>query len=182
MRVDLLWPSDTILWLKSWLALTQVMACCSMAPSHSCKRSLLIISEVCSDSHLRAISQELLQLPINKISSKITHLKFKSPWGPWVNVWYLEQIPWSYVQMDATVKNIAYFNTDSTWFWIKLTQVHLPHWRFYLPLAIRLWDMSNFCVAHYVDPFLQVMLRRMVYLGIKEMSNIAEDVIIVTSR
>ena len=30
--------------------------------------------------------------------------------------------------------------------------------------------------------FEQVMLRRMVYLAIKELANIAEDVIIVTSR
>ena len=49
---------------------------------------------------------------------------------------------------------------------------------------------SNFQFKHYIRHqnfvetffFLQVMLRRMVYLAIKELANIAEDVIIVTSR
>ena len=40
---------------------------------------------------------------------------------------------------------------------------------------------SSVCIKFFVT-FEQVMLRRMVYLAIKELANIAEDVIIVTSR
>jgi len=43
--------------------------------------------------------------------------------------------------------------------------------------------MNNKHIFNDIHVFVyQVMLRRMVYLAIKELANIAEDVIIVTSR
>ena len=44
--INSLWPNDSIWWHRSGSPLTQVMACCLMAPSHYLNQCWLIISEV----------------------------------------------------------------------------------------------------------------------------------------
>ena len=48
MCLNSLWPSDIIWWQRSGstITLTQIMACCQMAPSHYLNQCWLIISEV----------------------------------------------------------------------------------------------------------------------------------------
>ena len=73
-----LWPSDAI-WghttrHRSGSTLAQVMACCLAAPSHYLTQCWLIIRES-SDHQLRAISQEIPQPSVTKVSLKISYLK-----------------------------------------------------------------------------------------------------------
>ena len=65
-------------------ALAQEMACCLMAPSHCLKSYWVILS---SDIYLRAISREIPQPSITKISLEnyLTKISFKSPRGQFVN-------------------------------------------------------------------------------------------------
>ena len=67
---------------RSGSALAQVMACCLMAPSHYLNQCWLIINEVQWQlPDMRAISQEMPQPSVAKISLKftwITFLKFAS--------------------------------------------------------------------------------------------------------
>ena len=65
-----LWPSDAIWRHRSGSTLGQVMACCLTAPSHYLTQCWLIISES-SDHQLRAISQEMPQPSITKVSLKL---------------------------------------------------------------------------------------------------------------
>ena len=68
--VNSLWPSDTIWWQGSRSTLAQVMACCLTAPSHYLSQCWVIITE--------AISLEISQPSVNKISLKIIFLKIYS--------------------------------------------------------------------------------------------------------
>ena len=66
--------SDAIWCLRTLSTLVQVMACCLMAPNITWTN--VELSSVRSiDIHLRAISPEVLQLSITKISLKITPVK-----------------------------------------------------------------------------------------------------------
>ena len=73
--INSLWPSDTIWRHRSGSTLAQVMACCLMAPSHYLTQCWLIIRKF-SDHQLRAISQEMPQPSITKVSLKITYISF----------------------------------------------------------------------------------------------------------
>ena len=81
-----MWPSTAIWRHRPQLTLAQLMACCLAAPSHYLNQCWLIISDI----RLRAISQEIPEPSIAKISLKITSKKskisLKSPWGQWVKV------------------------------------------------------------------------------------------------
>ena len=88
-----LWPRHAIWRHRSGPTLAQVMACCLMAPSHYLTQCWLIINEA-SDHQLKAISQEIPQPSITKVSLKITYITFHanlpganelnhvSKWGP----------------------------------------------------------------------------------------------------
>ena len=66
-------------WHKSRLTMTQVMACCLIAPSHYLNQCWPIISKVqWHSSGCNAILQEIPQPPVTEISLKITYLKFCS--------------------------------------------------------------------------------------------------------
>ena len=59
-ELNSLWPSDTIWWHRSGLALAQVMACCLIAPSHylnQCWLTWLIIKSVLTGIHRGILSQ-----------------------------------------------------------------------------------------------------------------------------
>ena len=71
-----LWPSDNIWHGITWSTLVQVMAWCLMAPSHCLNQCWLIISEVLWQPPEGNFTKDIPQLPINKISLKITCLKF----------------------------------------------------------------------------------------------------------
>ena len=71
-----LWPSDATWPHRSESTLVQVMACCLTAPSHYLNQCWLIISKVHWHSS-EAISQEIPQSSITKLSLKITH-EFKT--------------------------------------------------------------------------------------------------------
>ena len=73
--VNSLWPTDVIRWHWAGSPLAQVMACCLMAPSH-CLNQCYLPSVMSNDIHLRAISQEIPQPSITKISFRITYLIF----------------------------------------------------------------------------------------------------------
>ena len=64
-RVNSLWPSDIIWCHRSGSTLTQVMACCLMAPSHYLKPCWSLVRFWCI--HLRAISQEMHLMCIWKL-------------------------------------------------------------------------------------------------------------------
>ena len=65
------WWHYMVTWIGS--TLTQVMACCLMAPSHNLNHYWLIINGVLC--HVRPISQEMLKMPIHRISLKNTLVK-----------------------------------------------------------------------------------------------------------
>ena len=77
---NLLWPIDAIWQHKTEATLAQVMACCLLAPAVTWA-NVDLSSVTSSDIYLGAISQEVPQPSIIKISLKITFLKisFKSP-------------------------------------------------------------------------------------------------------
>ena len=68
-----LWPRHAIWRHRSGPTLAQVMACCLMAPSHYLTQCWLIINKS-SDHQLKAISQEIPQPSITKVSLKITYI------------------------------------------------------------------------------------------------------------
>ena len=70
---------------RSVSTLTQVMACCLMAPRHYLN-NVDLSSRRSSDIYLRAILQKISQPPTIEISLKITYLKFYSN-IPGVNEW-----------------------------------------------------------------------------------------------
>ena len=74
--VNSLWPSDAIWQHRSGSTLAQVMACCLMAPSHYLNQFWSLVT-YCG-IHLRAVSQEILKIPIMDMSLKITNL---THWG-----------------------------------------------------------------------------------------------------
>ena len=76
-RVNTLWSSDTMCRHRSASTLAQVMACCLMAPNHYLNQFDLS-SVTFSEIHLRAITQEVPQPSIPKISFKMTYIKFQS--------------------------------------------------------------------------------------------------------
>ena len=73
--INSLWPSDATWRQRSGSTLAQVMACCLTAPSHYLNQCWLS-SVRSSDIYLTAISQEISQPSITKISLKIACLKF----------------------------------------------------------------------------------------------------------
>ena len=70
-----LWPSDAIWRHGSWSTLVQVMVCCLTAPSHYLNQCWLIITHY-GPVHQRAISIEISQPTVTKISLKIIFLRF----------------------------------------------------------------------------------------------------------
>ena len=80
--INSLWPSDAIWRQRSGSRLAQVMACC-LTPHAITWTNVDRSSVKSSDIHIRAISQEMPQPSIIKISLKITYLKFHSnfPWA-----------------------------------------------------------------------------------------------------
>ena len=75
--INSLWPSDTIWRQRSWPTLAQVMAC-SWRHKAITWINVDLSSVRSSGIHLRAISQEISQLPITEISLKIIYVKFHS--------------------------------------------------------------------------------------------------------
>ena len=76
--VNSLWPSDARWWHSTGSTFAQEMACCLLAPSHYLYRCWFISGVRSSDIHLRAITKEMPQQSIIKISLKIIHLKYHS--------------------------------------------------------------------------------------------------------
>ena len=74
--INSLWPSDAIWRQGSRSTLVQVMACCLTAPRHYLNQCWLIITIRYSDVHPRAISLEISQPSVTKISLKIIFLRF----------------------------------------------------------------------------------------------------------
>ena len=70
-----LWPSDAIWWQGSRSTLVQVMACCLTAQTITWT-NVELSSLWSSDVHLRAISFEISQPSVTKISLKIYFLRF----------------------------------------------------------------------------------------------------------
>ena len=73
--VNSLWPSDAIWRQGTRSTLVQVMACCLTAPSHYLT-NVDLSSLRSSDVHLMAISFEISQPSVTKISLKIIFLRF----------------------------------------------------------------------------------------------------------
>ena len=86
IKINSLWPSDTIWQHKSGWTLAQVMACCLTAPSHYLNQSWLIISKVqwhSSESNFTRDTSVICHW--NKLENYLSKILFKSPRGQWVN-------------------------------------------------------------------------------------------------
>ena len=85
--INSLWPSDAIWWHRSGSTLVQVMAWCRTAQAITWTNvDLSSVRSICI--HLRAISQEIPQLSITKISLKITYIYAKYS----TNLWGVNEI------------------------------------------------------------------------------------------
>ena len=82
IKVNSLWPSDTIWWHRSGSTLAQVLACCLTAPSHYLNQCWLIISK--ASWHSSVLSQDV-KISVSKTRWKIAFLKStRSPRDQWV--------------------------------------------------------------------------------------------------
>ena len=105
LKINSLWPSDTIWPHRSWSTLAQVMACCLMAPSYYLNQCWLIII---TDQWQGQLHQRYSSHQSRKSASICLNKNaFKSPMGQWVLIPHFsghDEIRDSYINSNISCK------------------------------------------------------------------------------